>query len=277
MNSLRSIVVLMVLFSFMHPASADTSALSSKDLPQYEAVMSILAPLEYSGFPTIVDKNVALKVDFDQHQWRLNNVHQFDDKGSLILEQGRFGLCAELSAHIFDQIKALMGDEYEVKFATVTESSFFSKFESNHIILLVYHRITKASYFIDPSFRMYGKVSDFNDYRIFSVQDQLPFVRGRITDSVFKIDQAMPLFIKNDCLLSFAVTSVDGKFDKDNFLFIIALNRKNKFSGIDIFAVGKYKGGIQSVNDHTALEQLFTPDEIKALYNQLNGWFKAIL
>ena len=55
--------------------------------------------------------------------------------------------------------------------------------------------------------------------------------------------------MKDDFLLSFAVIAVDGKFDRDNFFFVVSANRRNKFWGRDILVVGRRNGQFEDFED----------------------------
>src|SRR5665213_2730196 len=105
--------------------------------PYYDAVMRIIAPLEYSGVPVMVKPQVGLSIDFAKRTWTLHNIHDYDSQGRVILEQGRYGLCAELATFVFEQMKPFLSNQYEVRFAMVTESGFFAAGQSNHIVLVL--------------------------------------------------------------------------------------------------------------------------------------------
>ena len=181
-------------------------------LPYYDAIMNIIRPLEYSGLPVMVKPQVNLSVDFNTRTWTLQNIHEYDAQGAVILEQGRYGLCAELATYLYEKLTPLLGPRFEAKFAMVTESGFFSAENSNHIVLLMVDRATHEVYLIDPSFHKYGKIKDLPEYHVLDVQDTLGFIKDKSHDVSFFIDQAIPLYVKDDFLLSFAVIAVDGKF-----------------------------------------------------------------
>jgi hypothetical protein len=86
------------------------------------------------------------------------------------------------------------------------------------------------------------------------------------------VDQQTPLYIKNDFLLSFSVTSVDGKFDRDNFIFAISANRRHEFAGRDVVLIGRRNKEFEDFEDREFLNQLGTPEEIKALFDKLKSW-----
>jgi hypothetical protein len=244
--------------------------------PYYDEIMRIITPLEYSGVPVMVKPQVVLSVNFTQWKWTLHNIHEYDSQGGVILEQGRFGLCAELATFLFEKIKPLLDDRYEVKFAMVTESGFFSGGQSNHVVLLLVDKSDKQVYLIDPSFHKYGRMKDLTEYNVLNIEDTLSFVKDKSPDVSFNVDQAIPLYIKNDVLLSFSVTSVDGKFDKDNFIFAISANRRYKFVGRDIVVIGRHDKEFEDFEDKALLNQLLTQDEIKILFDKFKSWIEQV-
>jgi len=244
--------------------------------PFYDAIMKIMGPLEYSGVPVMVKPQVVLNIDFTNRLWTLRNIHEYDAQGGIILEQGHYGLCAELATFLFEKIKPLLDGQYEVKFAMVTESGFFATGQSNHIVLLLVDKSNDQVYLIDPSFHKYARMKDLTEYHVLNIQDTLSFVKDKSHDVSFGVDQAIPLYIKNDFLLSFSVTSVDGKFDKDNFIFVISANRRYKFAGRDIVGIGRRNKEFEDFEDKTLLDQLLTPDEIKVLFDKLKTWIEKV-
>jgi hypothetical protein len=242
--------------------------------PFYDAIMKIMLPLEYSGVPVMVKPQVALSIDFNQRTWTLHNIHEYDSQGVVVLEQGRFGLCAELATFLFEKIKPLLDGEYEVKFAMVSESGFFAAAQSNHIVLLLVDKLDHEMYLLDPSFHKYARIKDLPEYHVLNIQDTLSFEKDKSPDFSFGVDQAIPLYIKNDSLLSFAVTSIDGKFDRDNFIFVISANQRYKFAGHDIVVIGRRNKEFEDFEDKAALNQLLTPDEIKILFDKLKIWME---
>lgn len=244
--------------------------------PHYDEIMKIIDPLEYSGVPVMVRPQVSLSLDFEHWHWVLHNIHEYDSQGTVILEQGRYGLCAELATYVFEKIKPLLDARYEAQFAMVTESGFFAKGQSNHIVLLLVDKTDKQVYMIDPSFHKYGVFKDFKEYQVVNIQDSLSFVKDRSHDLSFNVDQAIPLYIKNDALLSFSVTSVDGHFDKDNFILVIAANRRYKYAGQDIVVVGRRNKEFEDYENKAILNQLLTPQEIKVLFDKLKSWIHEL-
>jgi len=224
----------------------------------------------------MVKPQVSLSVDFSHWNWTLHNIHEYDAQGGVVLEQGRFGLCAELATYLFEKIKPLLDGRYAVNFAMVTESEFFSGAQSNHIVLLLVDRTDNQVYLLDPSFHKYARMKDLPEYQVIDIQDTLSFVKDKSHDVSFGVDQAIPLYIKNDFLLSFAVTSVDGKFNKDNFIFVISANRRNKFAGRDIVVIGRRNKEFEDYEDKALLNELLTPNEIKILFDKLKTWLEKV-
>jgi len=72
------------------------------------------------------------------------------------------------------------------------------------------------------------------------------------------------------------VTSVDGKFDKDNFIFVISANRRYKFAGRDIVMIGRHNKEFEDYEDKKMLEELLTPQEIKTLFDKLKSWMQLV-
>jgi len=244
--------------------------------PYYDAIMKIIDPLEYSGVPVMVKPQVTLSVDFNRRTWTLHNIHEYDSQGNIILEQGRYGLCAELSTYLFEKIKPMLEGRYEIKFAMVAESGFFPGGQSNHIVLLLVDKSGKEIFLIDPSFHKYARLKELSGYRVLNIQDTLSFVKDKSVDVFFGVDQAIPLYIKNDFLLSFSVTSVDGKFDKDNFIFVIAANQRNGFDGRDIVMIGRHNKEFEDFENKEFLNKLLTPEEIKVLFDKLKSWIEQV-
>ncbi|MBF0490331.1 MAG: hypothetical protein HQL15_06875 [Candidatus Omnitrophica bacterium] len=268
-------VMTMFLSGGVYAAESKTTSVATEvqsDLPYYKEIMNIIGHLEYSGFEAMKKPDVSLNIDFVKRTWTLRNIHRYDKEGGILLEEGRYGLCAELSTYVYQKLRPILSNRYELKFAVATEPGFFPTHQSNHIVLLISDRMTNSFYFIDPSFHKYGKAKDFSAYQIFGVRDALSFVKDKSADVTFLTEQAMPLFMKDDLMLSFAVTSVDGIFDKDNFLIVLTANSRNTISGLNVVVVGKYRGQIESYEGKELLVQLFNPLELKNLKMKIGQW-----
>jgi len=245
---------------------------SKSPLPYEERINRLMHAVDYSALPTLIDPKVPLTIDFNNKTWTLGGVHQYDAKGNIILEQGRFGLCAELSTYFYQHLNDLPAEQYEFRFASATEAGFFPTYESNHIVLLLYDKEDQNIYLIDPSFHRYGKFRDFEEYKIYGVKESLDFMKDKKPDVTFRADQAMPLMIKQDLLLSFSVVSVDGKFDQDNFLFVITANRRHRTAGLNLLVMGKVNGRLESYESKEFLAEVLAADELSSLHRKITTW-----
>ena len=224
----------------------------------------------------MVKPEVSLDIDFGRWMWTLRNIHEYDAQGRIVLEKGRYGLCAELATYMFERVRPILDTRYDLKFAKATESGFFATVESNHIVLVLVDNSTKQVYLIDPSFHKYARLKEMGEYHLLSIQDTLSFIKDQSHDVVFGANQAIPLYIKNDYLLSFSVTSVDGKFDGDNFIFVISANRRYKFTGRDIVVIGRHNKEFEDFEDKDVLNGLLSPGEIQVLFDKLKIWIGNI-
>ncbi len=274
MRNTKIIIFTLLVLIVIRPSAGSSN--QTQDPPYYDEIMKIIEPLEYSGVPAMIKPQAKLSVDFSKWSWTMHNIHDYDSQGRIILEQGRYGLCAELATYVFEQIKPLLSAQYIVKFAMVTESGFFAEGLSNHIVLLLLDRSNNQVYLIDPSFHKYGRKKDLPEYHVLNIQDTLAFVKDRSPDVTFNVDQATPLYIKNDFLLSFSVTSVDGKFDKNDFIFVISAARRFKFTGRDIVVIGHRNKEFEDFEDKSLLTQILTPEESKVLFDRLKNWIERI-
>jgi hypothetical protein len=248
-----------------------------EQLPYYNQIMGIINSIEYSGFAVLTKPEITMSLDFEKQVWTLHNIHQYDEQGGILLEEGKYGLCAELSTYLYQKLQNMIDkNKYIIRLAMATEAGFFPTSQSNHIILLMNDQMTNQVYLIDPSYHKYGKISDFKEYQVLGIQDTLSFMKDKSHDVSFKVNQAMPLFIKDDLLLSLSVTSVDGKFDKDNFLIVVTANKREKIAGLNIVLVGKYNGQGQSFEGRMLLEQLLNPQDTDKLYQKLETWLREI-
>ncbi|MBF0483137.1 MAG: hypothetical protein HQL25_00375 [Candidatus Omnitrophica bacterium] len=242
---------------------------AASEPPYYAEIMNSMRNLEYSGFPALIKPEVSLSLNFKERTWTVHNIHKFGEDGLLMLEGGRYGLCSELAAYVYTKLKTILNGPYIVNYVMVKEPGFFMVDESAHMILSLFKQDTMEAFYIDPSFHKYGRRADFEGYLFLDAQPRLSFIENKITDISFKVDQAMPIFLKNDIVISFSVASVDGLFDSDNFLLTLTRTVKNAKVGQDIMVVGKYRGKFQAWDEHALVGALLQPEEIRAIYNKL--------
>jgi hypothetical protein len=244
-------------------------------LPYYEKIMAILDSLEYSGVADLMKPAVDLQIDFAGKIWTLTNIHEFDPQGNILLNHDRYGLCGELAAYTYQKIDPFLKDRYEILFLKAAESGFFLRPRSTHIVLMMVDRSTRERYFIDPSFRRYGREADFSDY-LFSESADLPTHLKSLTKDVpFPADGETPLLIRKNFLLCLGAESVGGKFDKDNFALALTANKRHAYSGRYVFTLRRQDGKSETFKNAGLLNQLLTPEEIRSLCGKITGWFEA--
>lgn len=249
---------------------------SSSSLPFYEEIMDVVEPLEYSIFPDLVRPDVSLSINFNGKFWTLHNIHQTDAQGQIVLKNDRYGLCGELAAYTHRKIKPILKDQYTIEFLRAAESGFFLRPYSSHIILVISDKKTQERYFLDPSFARYGKEEDFEDYLFFDAVDVFAILQEQKTDVSFLADFGTPVLIKENFLLYFMVESVEGKFDKDNFVLAVTANKRYKYSGRYVYALRKRNGEKQTHTNEWLLHRLLTPDEAKKLLDKITEWFNQV-
>ncbi len=244
-------------------------------LPYYKEIMAVLNPLEYSGVNDLLEKNVDLAVDFNKKNWTLTNIHKFDPKGNILLDHDRYGLCGELAAHTYKNIIPFLQDRYDILFVKAAESGFFLRQHTTHIVLVLIDRTTRERFFIDPSFKRYGREGDFKDYLFFEATDIQTHLKSLTKDVLFPMDVETPLLIRKDFLLCLGVESIDGKFNKDNFALAITANRRHEYSGRYVFTLSRQNGKTETLKDEALLSQLLTPEELRKIIGKVTAWFDA--
>lgn len=248
--------------------------IGSLSLPFYEKVMASTNLLEYSGLPALTRPDVTLSVNFDEKTWTLHNLHRFDPDGKILLDQDRYGLCGELAAYVYTKVQPFLGERYSIQFIRAAESGFFLRPQSSHIVLVLTDKATGERYFLDPSFRRYGKEADFKGYLFFDVGDVATHFNSLKPDVAFAVDSGTPLLIRENFLLYFTVESVEGKFDKDNFIMAITANKRYDYSGRYVFALQVKGGKPKRFKNEGLLSRFLTPRESQELLTRLSGWFE---
>lgn len=246
--------------------------------PFYKEIKRIIAPLQYSGIHDLVRSEVGVRLDFKNSDWQLTNIHRFDDKGRLVLAQGRFGLCGELAAAVYEKIKGLFDGSYIIDYARAAESGYFLYPQSTHIVL----RITRPAfmsqkiYILDPSFQRYGEVNEFDDYLFFESMPNIPFVEKKETDERFAVGTATPVFIKSGFLIMLSVEKQNGLFNRDNFALSLTASRRFNYSGRYLLALRKSNGKDEILENQGLVENILSLDEYEVLRKTMLQWFEKI-
>lgn len=249
-----------------------------KSVPHFDAVMEILAPLEYSGMHNILDKDSQLSVDFDKRTWTLHNIFHFDDEGSDILVEGKKGLCVRLSRYVYKKIKPIFPqDRYEIFFEKARERDYFFAPQATHFLLTVLDKESSVKYLIDPSFKRYGRIEDFEEYEFFDRLAPESFIASnRSSDKSFNIDSASPVFIRDGYLVVFSVESVEGKVDRNHFILSISAVKHQAQSGEYVLGLKYVDGYIQTYSNDKLMRRLLKPDEVTKFQQRLLQWSMVI-
>ncbi|HNX69469.1 MAG TPA: hypothetical protein PKI45_08295 [Candidatus Omnitrophota bacterium] len=245
-------------------------------LPYETAVREILRPLEYSGFPYIIKPEAALSIDFQRHRWTLHNMRHYDPRGGVLLEQDRYGLCAELASHVYQKLKPLLNKHYTLKFVKATEPEFFVTPESTHIILLLLNKANQNAYLIDPGFHRYGPERDFHDYRFLATKDSMDSFEERSPAVTFPAGYAMPVLIRDNTLISFTADSIHGALDRDNFRLLFTATDRKKSAERPLLMIGKNSGKLETLEDQALIAKTLKPGEVTLLHDKLMDWFRQI-
>jgi len=245
---------------------------TTKKIPQYSQIMSIIKPLYYSGLQALLRDDVNIQIDFMAHAWYLKNIHRFDNEGNVVLDEGRYGLCGELASFTYSKIKSILGPQYEIIFAQVAESGFFLQPQSSHIALLIKDKNTSELFLLDPSFHRYSPVEDCGNYLFYNYHEALDFVTNQTKDVGFEIDSGTPIFIHKDTLLFLTVETSEGRFDEQNFAIAIAATRRYQYAGRYVLLITRKDGKINVFENPNLVKQLFTKEVYDALYQKILSW-----
>lgn len=250
---------------------------TNHDIPYYDEIEDILEPLQYSFVPILMRPDVRISLDFEQKVWRLHNVHKFDAEGKFILEQGRYGTCSQLAGHVYQEIIPLFKDGYIIEFVRAAESKFFQLIAGEHLVL----RISEAGllrqnvYILDPTFRKYGRLEEFDDYFFISGQDFLPFLENRSTDQTFLAGTSTPLLMKKKFMVWLMVDSVNTIFDEQHFDIGLYMSRPYRYIQRRIFCLRK-NGGAVEIAENEKIAKVMKPEEYYRLRARVIEFFEEI-
>jgi len=248
----------------------------SDDIPHFKTVMAIVQPLRYSGLPMFLREDVRLTIDSNKQTWKISNLHRFNSKGNVVLEDNRYGLCGELAGYVYQNIKTLFDNKYSITFLRVSESGYFLSPQSSHIVLLIRDKENPKNntFILDPSFHRYGHIEDFDEYNFFGSSPSLDFITQKDPDGSFDIEHGMPILIHNDFLLSLMVEKAGDKFDINNFTIALAATQRYKFSGRYLFAIRKKDGKEEIYENKFLTEEILNSEEYAHLREKIVFLFK---
>jgi len=252
------------------------AAAPDETLPHYHEIMEIIRPLNYSSFYAIQKPGVTLSIDFKHRTWTVHNIRRYAPNGTLLLDEGRNGLCGELAYYTFQKIKPFLIKPWQIKFARTTESGFFSDAESNHVVLVLGDPATQATYLLDPSFHQCGTTTEFSQYTFLGAKDDLPSFEQKDPDTTLAVDHSFPLFIRNDFLILLSVESVSGFVDPKNVMLAISARRRYETSDHYLMVLRREGNQTKWFEDEDATKNLLTRKETEAIRERLSAWMEAL-
>jgi len=248
--------------------------------PHYQTIMKMLNRLEYSRIPALRRSDVSLAVDFENRRWSLKNIYHYDQAGDILLEHSRYGICSELTAYVYKQIKPLFDEqEYKIQYAQVNETRFYMKPDSVHVVLLITKlHPKKESFILDPSFKEYGRREVMGHYYLRQTFDNLPLLVRRLRDQEAKAGAGRIIFAANqDSLLSFAVEPVFDKFDRQHFALVLTATRQHWYVGRYVFAVVMTPDGRETIENALLAKRILTRKDFEFLKQKISEWFEQIV
>lgn len=267
--------------SWMLQRSTDTRLLHlHPDAPHSQEVGQILKPLRYSGVPTLLRPDVRLSLDFNSRSWAFMNFYLFDSYGRILLEEDRYGVCGSLAAAAYQRVKPLLDPRrYDIKFVRISESNFFLPPRGTHFVLRIADRKQQGAsgvYILDPAFRRYGPVADFDDYLFQEESELLHFMEARISHLGLEIDVSTPIRIRRDRILNFSVDDVHGEFDLQNYALRLTVRERHHFKGHRAFEIWK-EGGQEKISENRTLAlQMLEPEEYDRLRARIVELFRTV-
>ena len=247
-----------------------------KNLPHYHEIMEVIRPLNYSGFYAIQKPGITLSIDFKRRTWTVHNIRRYAPDGTLLLDEGRNGLCAELAYYTFQKIKPLLSKPWQIKFARTTESGFFFDVESNHVVLVLGDPETQAAYLLDPSFHQYGTTAEFSQYTILAAKDDLPSFEQKDPDTTLAVDHSFPLLIRNNSLVLLSVESISGFVDPKNIMLAISSRRRYEASDHYLMVLRREGGQTKWFENEDDAKGLLTEKEIDEIRKRFIAWMDIL-
>jgi len=247
--------------------------------PYTQQVEKIIDGLQYSGLVRFESRDVYLSLDFENGTWRLHNIHRFDERGNIVLEEGRYGTCGEMAAYAYEKIYPIFSKQYDIKFVRAAQSGYFLTPKASHVVLSISKKrgiLTKGdiTYILDPSFHKYGPIDEFEDYMFLEEMDMPPFVVNKDKDVVRMVSESVPILIEKESLLSFTVEKNYGKFDKQNFIVALTMTKKYRYAGRYLFAIRNNNGIAEThMNKHLGISE----EVYKQLREKVEFMFDNIL
>ncbi len=250
------------------------------NLPAEKQINKIINHLEYSGLNMLEEHGVKIALNFTTGAWVIRNINHFDKQGNFILDKGKYGICAELAAYTYNQIKPLLGNNYAVKFVKAAQSGYFFYPIAGHIVLKIVPKgeVSQGlTYILDPTFHKYGPIEEFTEYLFQEEMTELPFIQRKQKDVELPPGALFPLLIKNKHILGLVVVDNYGKLDRDNYIFSLMVTRKHRYAGKAIFSIRNNNGEEETLEANPDLRaKVLSAEEYADLKNKTIALFRGV-
>jgi hypothetical protein len=244
----------------------------SDKAPAHREVARILRNLRYSGLAGLLRPEVRLTIDFPDRTWSLRGLHRFDERGQALLDEGRFGACGQLAIYMHQKIQPLFDHRFRIRLVRAAESGFFPPPRGTHFVLTITDitdPFAPKTFVLDPAFRRYGPVEDFEDYVLQEEKGFLSFVTDRGRDETHPVNHGTPLFIRNQAMLGFAVRDTDGRLDPENYSLALSVTRKHKYYSRPVLLFRKKNGQIETLEDPALVDEILKSGEYARIKKRL--------
>lgn len=246
--------------------------------PFRNQIMKTVKPLEYNGFYRLLEPSVYITLDFNKREWTLHNIHHYGEEGNLVLPREKYGICNELATYVYQEIKHLFDETYELDYMQVAESGFFFAPQSSHSVIRItkYEGPFRYSYILDPSFDRYGPIESFDDYIFIDSIACKTAPTGLSRDETIPLNCSSPLIIKKNTLISLLVEDNANVFNKNNFALAITATKKHRYAGRYLVAIRNNDGELEILtNDELGIkllgkkEYMMLKDRLQELFDNL--------
>ncbi len=251
----------------------------SKQSPYSKEIKEIIEPLRYNGLKRFLSPEVFIALDFDRKSWTINNMYKFDSEQKIILPEGKYGICADLAIYAKERIEPLLSDSYQIKTVRAKETNFFFSPEASHVVLEIKEKgLFSNIYILDPSFKRYGHISEFEDYIFLEkVGCNYQQIKEDNFNEILPIRGSSPLIIKKNYLLSLTVEDNNGRFGPDNFILSLGANKKHKFAGRYVFAIRNNQGVTEQMENEALAKDILNKKEYQQIKSKMMGMFLRII
>ena len=251
----------------------------ARDVPQRGLVQSILRNLRYDGVSIVMKPDFRIKLNLKDQTWTAYGVHRYGADGRVVLENGRYGICGDLSAYVYDKLRPQLDPSYAVEFVRVAESQFFPASLSAHYVLRILQGRRDGppqTYILDPSFHRYGPLSDFEDYLFYEPLKELEFVRHKSTSETIAVGSGMPVILHSKVLVGLVVAREGGKLDKDHYRLSLVATFRYRYAGRNLYTIRKVGDRTEIVENKKTIGEALPLKEYEPLRRRLLDIFQSM-